>query len=301
MNTYDYFVKRFDIKKSSNGWYRFYSPFTEGDSPSMAINFTINRVICHRQNYKSSIIDFIKRVENLTPQQIKETLQNIHTLTNFKDAKKVVNVDVVKLPDYFYLIGETKAKLHSVAYRYLHSRKIDDSLIIERSIGFCNDGEFAGYIVIPFINNRLEYYVTRNFTGSKKRHKNPEVEKVGIGKTEILYNESALENDFIFLVEGVFDALTCGDYGVASLGWSLSVTQISKIINAPVKTIYVIPDPGFYKKALISVYTLLDYKEIWITKDMDRHQCDINKLGSTNDLHFEKVTLTNYYNEIHPV
>lgn len=287
---YNYFKSNFDLNESTNGWYRLNNPFDNKGGFSMGVNFSVNRIICHRTGYKSSIIDFLRILHNKNYREIYDIVDK-YTEVNFNVTIPIIHkTTTVSLPESFYLFDED-ALLSSRASLYLKSRNIDLGLLRERSIGFCNSGSWFGRIIIPFMNPNLQYYVGRDFIGQKPKYKNPKTEDVGIGKSSLFYNEQALDYSKVFLVEGIFDALTCGEFGIASLGWNLSQTQRFKLLSSNA-IIHIIPDKGFYDKALITAKSLISEKEVFITNLDGIRGNDINDLGSLKGLHFDKVTWT---------
>lgn len=287
---YNYFQSSFDLVPSTQGWYRLNNPFEVKKGMTMAVNFGFNRIICHRTGYKSSITDFLRILTNKDSREIFSMIEK-YTEVEFKITIPLnYSKATVKLPDNFYLFDE-EATLQKRASSYLMNRNLDIDLLRERSIGFCNDGDWFGRIIIPFMNPTLQYYIGRDFIGQNPKYKNPKKEDVGIGKSEIFYNEEALRGDKVYLCEGVFDALTCGEKGIASLGWKLSATQFSKLCHSPCD-IYIVPDKGFFQKALITAKELLVDNDVFITNLDNQSFGDINEIGSIENLKFKQVKWT---------
>ena len=288
----NYLKSHFDLKESTSGWYRMDNPLSErslavGDK-CLAVNISYNRVICHRTGFKASITNFLKIY---TQKPYRDVSELIESYTEIKFNPNVRNsIDrpqSIDLPEHFYLIGEG-AVLEKRAIQYLQSRNLDIDFCIDRSVGYCTKGDWEGRIIFPFMNPQLEYYIGRSFIGSPFRHKYPKFEEVGIGKSDIFYNEEALQGDMIYLVEGMVDALYCGEKGVARGGWQLSEKQKSKLLKCPAD-IYIIPDYNFYQKALIMAKSLLPHKKVWITKDLENYGGkDIEEVG-LNNISFNKV------------
>ena len=89
------------------------------------------------------------------------------------------------------------------AYNYLRKRGISDQTIDKFKIGYVTNGQYSGRVIVPSydIDNNLNYFVSRSYTGHKNKYKNPEAEK-----DKIIFNEHLInwEKD-VYLVEGVFD------------------------------------------------------------------------------------------------
>lgn len=285
---FNFFQSHFDLRQSSNGWYRLDNPFNAKKDKSMGVNFTYNRVICHRTHFKSSILDFLRIYTQKDSKDIYQLIEK-YTEADFKMSVQLrTDYTQIKLPEGFYLLNEEVA-LQDRAIQYLESRNYDIQYCMDNSIGFCNKGDFFGRIIIPYMNPILQYYVGRDFIGTKPKYKFPKKEDVGIGKSEIFYNEQALRTGKVYLVEGPFDSLRCGPHGLASSGWDLSKYQLSKLIKSGCE-VFMIPDSGFYKKALITASKLIPNLSVNIVNlDSYPDGTDVDDIGLDN-LIFEKVT-----------
>jgi len=290
---FNFFDSHFDLHSSTNGWYRMDNPFESKKGRTMSINIDKNTVKCFRSGYKSNLLKFVEVYTDSDWSQAKELIEE-YTEKRYVESgslKSILRADKihVKMPDHFYLLDED-VPLQSRALKYLRTRNIDLDFLHERGVGFCNEGDFMGRIIVPFLNPMLQYYVGRSFLGSTLKYLNPNQEQIGVGKSEIFYNELALLNHEVFLGEGVFDALTCGEYGISAQGWSLSSTQVSKIISSDVQDLYIVPDQGFYRKALVLATKFFTYKNVFICNlDHLPEGHDINNIGLEN-VTFKKVT-----------
>lgn len=286
------FLNNFNCKKSTGGFWRLNNPFIDKKDFSMAVNFEYGIILCHRTRYKSSIVNFLMEY---TGKSYKELFNNItlQPKRNFTTKHEYLSL---KLPDNFFFLFEND-KLKSRVDAYLNNRKyIDYNVYLKRQFGYCNGGEFFGRIIIPFLNPTLEYYIGRSFIGDEPKYKNLNGELYGIGKSSLFYNELALNEDYIYLCEGVFDACTCGDNGVAMLGSSPSITQISKIINSKCKTVYIVSDYGYRKESLKTALRLIDFKEVYVSND-NYDGNDVSDVG-LNALDFTKVDIKYIYNNL---
>lgn len=289
---YNYLNSAFELRPSSNGWYRMDNPMSSRSmkirDKCMGINFSLGRVKCHRTGYKSSVSDFLRIITQKDTKELKDLLSNFTEVKfNITIPLNYVNKSI-SLPEDFHLIDEDSMFSDRVK-SYLVSRGIDVEFAKSRSIGYCLKGDFALRIVIPFMNPYLEYYVGRSIVNQTPKYRNPSVDDIGVRKSDVLYNEEALRTDKAYITEGIFDALTCGYQGVATLGWSLSQQQLSKLINAKAD-LYIVPDKGFYAKALITAKKLIDHKTVYIT-NLDHIQGnDINDLGTLDNLTFKQVS-----------
>lgn len=262
----------------------------------MGVNFTFKRIKCHRTGYKSSIVDFLRIITNNTYSDLKTTIEDYKETEHRISKINIASNKAVQLPENFYLLTE-QVPLQERACSYLESRNLDMEFLNRRSIGFCNAGDYFGRIIIPFMNPNLCYYIGRSFVGSSLKHKNPKKEDIGVGKSEVFYNEERLKSKEGVLVEGAIDALSCGEIGFASLGWDLSTTQVSKIITSNLEHILIIPDKGFFEKAKVTGRKFLDYMKVSIANlDNlgDEHQTDVNDIGIDN-IKFKRLGWSGVY------
>jgi len=289
--TYNFLNRKLRLTKSSNGWYRFDDPDTN-EHQSMAVNFDLDRVKDFVSGKNTTIFTFLLKYLNLDREEIKSKIDSYeeseYTYHNHIQTLK----SNLTLPDNTYSIS-TPGILRDRAVSYLTNRGFDYDYLVSKGLCYCNKGEWFGRIIIPFKNPGLIYYIARSFVGNSLRYKNPKNDEVGVSKSSLFYNESALNNSRVYLTEGVFDALSCGDLGIASLGWSVSPQQYTKLITSKVSEIYIIPDKGFYKKALLLASKLLRYKKVYICNlDYDDRGDDVNEIGLSK-LIFNQVTWRN--------
>jgi hypothetical protein len=244
----NYFKYKFDLKKSNNGWYRFSSPLDVKTDKAAAVNFHYNVVKDFRHYAKAVGIEtYIKNVENI---------QNIIDVEVMLDNYEEVKLEPLykeqhthrelKLPNgYAPIISNTE--LGQRARTYLIKRNVSIDYAFVNGIGFGSYGDYVGRIIIPYYNaGQLVYYQTRDFTDFQSKHKNPEYSKEGVW-----YNEDALyTQETVFIGEGFFDAVTMLEQGICAGGWSVDETQMAKLILSPCRSFVIMPDVGFYKKAV---------------------------------------------------
>jgi hypothetical protein len=107
--------------------------------------------------------------------------------------------------------------------RYLRKRGIDDDLGHDARIGYCDEGKFRGRVVVPITAPDSDAWFGWSaraiFDGALRKYIYPE----GMRRADLLYNHAALleegrDDEPVFIVEGVFDALAFWPDGVAVLG-----------------------------------------------------------------------------------
>ena len=129
------------------------------------------------------------------------------------------------------------------------------------------------------------------------KYNNPKIDEFGIGKSLILYNADALAiYEEVFLLEGVFNADTLGENGIATGGKNISNYQISLINKAPVKRVIVILDPDAFQNSIRIGLQLSFHKEVkLVTWEGDQ---DVNDLGKNESLKRVNNTPWLLYNDI---
>lgn len=293
---YTYFKTNFGLKASTKGWHLCKCPFCNEvqDRKKFAIHFGYQWAKCWICGYHEDIVTFVVDYEGVTPQQAKQILQEQEvTKVTFDIEFESDNYikSEVELPIGFTPIGMGEGALGVRAREYLKSRGFNIKQLDREGFGYCNayadreDDNYFGYIIIPFkVMGKLVYYIGRDFIGNFLRYKNPAREKFGIGKSEVLFNQDALEMyDEAFLMEGWSDAKTWGEQGLAYLGSKLSKEQSRIILESDCRRLVFVPDAGvdgqgksFYEKGLEMASDFVNHKEVMVL--------DLNVLGPDVDV-----------------
>lgn len=314
---YAYLKSKFAIKKSTNGWFTTRCPFECPNAKSNKFCFSIEReqVKCWQCAYKCSVADFVMDYEQIKYKEAKHLIQN-QEFIGLVDAEvlqsvRVVQQSSVELPAGFNSILDGETVLGRRARNYLAGRGFNLEELDARGFGYCDqhteekNNDYFGYIIIPFKRNgQLQYFIGRDFLGNQfLRYKNPETAAFGVGKADLLYNEDALDMyDEIWLLEGCFDAETIGPEAVASMGWSLSTLQKSKLLRSGCKRLVFCPDKrnateDFYQLAVRAAVDFTDHKDVYVinTDHIPGSGKDVNDLGREAFLRERKKTfrLTN--------
>lgn len=192
----------------------------------------------------------------------------------------------VKMPEGFVSLY-TDTTFGDRARTYLTSRGYDIDLLDEMGFGFCDSGEYMGYVIIPFkVKGELKYYVGRNFLGHDPKYRNAKHQK-----EDLLFNHDALfTQEKVYLNEGIFDAMVFGEQGVASLGWCLNPKQEQALLKSTVKELIVVCDQGWYEKSLKKIFKFSQNFQIKVL-NLDRETGkDANEVGLTRILQLEEQT-----------
>lgn len=313
---YNWFVRNFVMKKSTQGWYAFDNPFDPDGfgKRKMAVHLKYQLVKCWKTGYKDYITQFVMDYTGANYRDAMDMLNSEEEadidLTFLDDLRGGIQTyEAAQMPFGFKSILEGEGILGQRCRNYLTSRGFDIEELDLLGFGYCDEkgpdfgSDYFGYIIIPFKKRgSLFYFIGRDFIGSDLRYKNPSVASIGVNKADLFYNEDALElRSKVYLTEGWSDAATMGKRGIASLGWSLSSEQKGKILKSQIKRLVIIPDVGadnkgvtFYKKAVELTLDFLDHKEVvvldYIAAGMDKFGKDTNEIGRERTLELEKVT-----------
>ena len=177
-------------------------------------------------------------------------------------VKREKKKKTLKLPSSYTLFKDS-SKVYPVrrqAINYLYNRGITDYMIEKYQIGFCDNGDHAGRIVIPSYNSNgeLNYYIARSWNPmSRAKYKNPEAEK-----DKIIFWESLIDwKKDIFLVEGAFDGLFL-DNSIPMLGKHMSELLFDTIYKKAKGDIIICLDADAWENA-VNLYHELHGGELW--------------------------------------
>ena len=185
-----------------------------------------------------------------------------HVLKPETIVKRERKKKTLKLPDRFTQFKDS-SKVYPIrrqAMNYLNSRGITDDMIERYGIGFCDNGDHAGRIVIPSYNKKgeLNYYIARSWDPmSRAKYKNPEAEK-----DKIIFWENLIDwNKDIFLVEGAFDGLFL-DNVIPMLGKHMSELLFETIYMNAKSNVIICLDADAWQNA-VKLYHELKGGELW--------------------------------------
>ena len=185
----------------------------------------------------------------------------------------------LKLPEGFTLFKDSSPiyPVRRAAKNYLDNRGISDYMIEKYQIGFCDQGDHAGRIVIPSYNSKgeLNYYIARSWNPmSRAKYKNPEAEK-----DKIIFWENLIDwNKDLYLVEGAFDGLFL-ENAIPMLGKHMSQLLFETIYKKAKANVIICLDGDAWENA-VKLYHELNggdlYDKIKILKlPRDQDVCDL--------------------------
>lgn len=242
----------------------FYCPRCEHHKRKLSLNIEKNVFKCWVCDYKGKdIYRIIKRYGEYNQKQDWKALTNTVDVENFTtqlfDVEHRTKKNKISLPDRFVSLVNKKLPPTSLyALNYLSSRHIGKSEIARWKIGYCDEGEFAGRIIIPSFDMQgdVNYFIARSYDRDWPKYLNPQnVDK------NIIFNELFLDfEDDLVLVEGVFDAIVAGPNSVPILGSTLREGHelVQKIIQNDT-TVYMGLDSDAKTKELQIIKLFLRY------------------------------------------
>lgn len=299
---YYYFKQRLQTKPSTKGWERCDCMYCGGKF-TYGINIKNFKSHCFKCGEWRSPLDLLMELEGFdTIIEVRKFLsiqQEYEAYDKLLGSTKPQEYEEVELPKGFKLVGMDNSLLCRSATNYLKLRgfKVED--LIQRGVGYCDDGEYWGYVVFPFYSRgKLVFYQGRRFISSAgPKMRNVESERFGIGKTQVIYNEEALYiYNKVWVVESITNNLTIGDNAIATLGKSISSYQRSHIIGSPCKSIVIGLDEDAYLEALVFAMQIVPYKRVKVLQFPEGK--DINDLGKKESRRIEKETNYSSYTEL---
>lgn len=176
---------------------------------------------------------------------------------NFDDEYKKLQIDVT------YPIGfknfnpvNDKSLQYGIAKNYLHKRGLNDNIIQKFNLGFCDEGEYNGRIIIPSYDKfgDLNYFIGRDYTGNSKIKYLNQTNS----KQELIFNEYSINWDAsVFIVEGVFDHLVLYN-SIPILGKSVSNLLMHNLQKKLKGNLFILLDSDATKDAE-KLYTKLNF------------------------------------------
>lgn len=297
-----YFTDRYILSKPSpKGWFAFDCAFC-GGVKKCAVNFDIGYVKCWVCGAACNVCEFVEQIEDIDYLGARAMLHSYKAssidveLISDIVVQRTVEIDLI-LPEGWQSILDGVGMLGDRARKHLEQRGFDLEVLDFKGFGYCNkhyvgksgedeqairNKDFFGYIIVPFKkDNILSYYIGRDYIGNFLRYKNPPSDWVGIGKSEVIYNEEALSlYKTIYTMEGWSDAEASGKRGTATLGWNWSKVQMDKYMKSVANKIVMFPDAGkdkatgqtYYQKATQTAMSMLDSdKTIYVVDLNDKY------------------------------
>ena len=299
-----YFIKTIGATDYNHGWLKSDCPHC-GKPQKFGINLSQNRTNCFVCGEKLSPINLLMMLEGF--QTFSEATHFLNTGDFYDLSYKETTVPLktsessINLPEHFVLFGtRDNSYVGKAARATLIKRGFNIDEVRKLGWGYCNDGEYLGYMIIPFINdNRLVYFNARRILGSGPRYNNPRNEDDEIGKSYIIYNEDALYlYKKVYLCEGAINATTMGEQGISSGGKDISKYQINKILQSPVERVVIMFDSEWFAKlkAIELALQLIPMKKVKVV--FFPPEKDVNDIGRKKSKILARETPYMNYNDL---
>jgi DNA primase len=290
-----YFIERLGGFEYKHGWIRIPEcPYCHRKD-KLGINLSMYRTNCFVCGPHGTPAQIVMDIEQLdTYNDLIKFLNNgdFENLQFTEEKVEIAQRKPVYLPDTFKLISFGTSVVAKAIRNYLRKRGFDITSLTRHGIGYCDGGPLWGYVILPFYyGGHLRYYNARNVLGSGPRYNNPNKDTTGLGKEFIIFNHDALEMyRTVYICEGVFNALTIGDQGIATQGKAFSRYQVNEILRSPANHIIILLDPDAKEYAIKLAMELVDFKKVKVIFLPDNK--DVNDLGKNETM--KLVHSTNY-------
>ena len=274
-------------RQTGKNEFYFKCPSCDHHKYKLAINLDKNAFHCWICDYRGrNIRRLIRRFGSFVQ------LQKWDGITDRTDLERFSDLFVERLPEeskskvelpeeFISLCTQNIPATGMYAFRYLQKRGVPKEDILKWKIGYCFSGEYRNRIIIPSFDDDgdCSYFVARSYTGDSYKYKNPRASK------DIVFNELFINwNEDLILVEGVFDAIVCGN-AIPILGSTLrSGSDLLRKIVRNDTPVYIALDPDAAPKERRIIKMLLEY-------DIELYKIDVSgyeDVGSMSKEVFEE-------------
>ena len=242
----------------------FYCPKCKHHKRKLSVNIKKDAYKCWICDWSGkSIYRLVKRYGTFSQRNEWASLSDKVDLTTLSDdlfekQDEIVIEQEINLPKNFLTLATYKTIPASLPARaYLEKRGITREDMINWKIGFCQQGDYEGRIIVPSfgMKGKCNYFVARSYAGEFRKYMNPPVSK------DIIFNELFVEWDKeIILVEGVFDAIKAGRNAIPVLGSTVRPnSQLFKKIVEHETPVAVAFDGDAEKKSMRLIKNLMSY------------------------------------------
>jgi len=228
----------------------FHCPKCNHYKKKLQVNYLTQSYHCWVCGFKGrSIVQLLRKV-NAGPFLITKAKELVGDTTNHKSDK--METSLISLPTEFrplhinWNTPHYKNALHYV----LNHRKLTPIEILRYGIGYCEEGDYHGMVIVPSYNadNQLNYFVGRAFYDINFKHKNPEISRDVVGFENLIDWDQP-----ITLVEGAFDAITTRRNTIPLFGKRILPKLRGRLIEKRVPRINLALDADALKDAISEV------------------------------------------------
>lgn len=293
-------IDRLGLKESPKGWLRGDCPEC-GRNNTFGINVESNRIncfVCGLRGTPLKLYSLVNRLDNY-----RDAINSLKTEeTGRLIRRKKVETREVKPKDLTFPKGYNNILTGSgiiaqSARNYLKQRGYDIYDLALRGIGYGTE-DLLGFIIFPYISEgKLKYYTCRKYIGDKA-FKNPEESEVGVGKSDLIYNEDCLKiYKEVNIVESITNALTLDDNTIALGGKAISPKQLNILIKSGVENFNILLDPDAIEESYKLSLKLASYRMVRNVRWQGNY--DVNNLGKKVTKYLIKRTPLMSYKELY--
>lgn len=244
------------VQHRKDGEISYFCPFCNHYKRKLQINLNTQKWHCWVCDSKGQTLLSLFKKSNAPANSYKK-IKEVYGEGSFK-SKLELGRELVGLPDHYkplYTAQNTPDYKNALHY-VLNVRKLTPIDILRYQVGYCEEGPYAGMVIIPSYNehNILNYYVGRSYySDATIRHKNPPISKDVIGfENQINWNEP------VTIVEGAFDAIATKRNAIPLFGKKIMPTLRSRILTEKVKKLYLALDGDAFDDSVKEVEYFLN-------------------------------------------
>jgi DNA primase len=268
-------------RPAGRGDHYYTCPFCHHRNPKLSVNTEKNMWRCwHCSSGGKSILSLFKKI-NATREQI-SILKTLVTETDIRAYResKSASSNLFLPPEFVPLTRKSNSYEYKHAISYLKKRGIGTIDIIRYNIGYCEEGDYKGRIIIPSYDseNKLNYFVGRSYTKYGVNYKNPPITRNIVAFDNLI----SWNLGYITIVEGMFDAISVRHNAIPILGKTLPKRLFHKILQKKIRRVNVLLDGDAVRDSLIICQKL-------ITQGIDVHNIILDHDKDPASLGSQKV------------
>jgi len=295
---HSYAIKRLGLREYRRGWLKGTCPDCRRHD-KFGFNLSQNRTNCFVCGFHPSPVRLVMDLEGLSDFHETWSYLKVYEGREYLEpvVERIERIDTV-LPEGFKSLILGESMVARSARTYVEGRGFDPEEMSYKGWGYGTRGESFGYIIIPFyVGGKLIYYNGRRFIGTGPKYMNPKIEDFGIGKSLIMYNIDALAlYQTVYLVEGVINAQTLGDQGIATGGKKVSHYQVSMILKSDVENVVILLDPDAMEDAIRVGMEMAYHKKMKLIELPEEK--DVNDIGQKKTLRYVDQANWLTYNDL---
>ena len=244
------------IEHRKDGEVSYHCPFCNHYKPKLQVNLTTQKWHCWVCDSKGQTLASLLKKSN-APFPVFSKIKEIYGDTR-QSYKPDFTKELVGLPEGYrpLYVRQTTPDYRNALHYVMNVRKLTPIDILRYQVGYCEEGPYAGMIIIPSFNedNTLNYYVGRSYYDNAQiKHKNPPVSKDVIGfENQINWDKP------IVIVEGAFDAIATKRNAIPLFGKKILSNLRSRILTSKVKKLYLALDNDAFKDCMKEVEYFLN-------------------------------------------